>query len=77
MRGNEKGTCHINQTSGKVEKLFMLFRRVKNRVTLFLKQQLAILKYLNSVTMVSLSTNGLNDTVFVLDMCSFHSHASN
>jgi hypothetical protein len=54
--------------------LFFMFRELKNRVTLFLKSQLASLIYLDSVTMVSESINSLHDVFFVLAMCAFHTY---
>jgi hypothetical protein len=53
MCGNEKGTATETKRYAKWKKMFITFQRVKNLVTLFLKQQLARLMYSSSVTMVS------------------------
>jgi ABC-type glucose/galactose transport system permease subunit len=45
---------------------FIMFQRVKNRVTLFLKPQLARLMHLNSLAVISLSVSSLNDIIFSL-----------
>jgi hypothetical protein len=48
-----------------------MFQKIKNQVTLFLKLHLAILTYLNSVTMLSLSFTILNDKFFSLTCALF------